>query len=1165
VPPPAPEPFNRETDQVVALPHRELKPWDPIPNEWYKPCKKNERPVYPSEFIGVEPPVRIDEPKRIGDNLVSKKDRYGHPMRDKKDHVIEEVGALHLPGVGGKQPGGVMFISPGVLFDELQTNPSNSLQIMLKGPHGSLFRRTLIRAGFTKEEWYYTALVKYHTSNSNPKTPELKWSIPALEHEIKRQKPRIIVCMGKPVFDFFNYPERATMADVYGRFFWSQRYQTVYYPMDNILKPVLHPEYLDRYELDIKQVQIEFTMMSQGGRAEVTEHYHTIRNSEELGNLMTEIKDKQCENIAIDCEWSGRSWLDGNLRSLQLCWMPGHAAYVRLMDDKLNYVFDGHSIPTRLPYKSLLVLNPDIMKSAREAAAPLNDPKIKFIGHNASADMPWLDHKLGIDVYKKFSFDTMYALHTINECADLGLERLALRYTNLGRYDAELIDWKKANGWDEDDNLGYGEVPDEILIPYASRDVNATLISWFQLFNSLSWEGLLQYYRDFVLPFVTDGFYEMTDCGLLVDVEFLETMRLVFKRNVEVLEAEFSKRTHEDTILGFRTMMVSLGAREVNPNDPVILKERIILAESTFAKIDSLLKAAIMPANGLIDASKPSVIEAFKTLEEFGELIPHASWERLKRCYKFMLASQTFNVDSTDHVRYWMFRVRNLEPIKATKKEGFQLAWSKVHPDEKQQWDLVHDPTKNQTIYMPAADKQTIKIYSYHDPAVAQLQELKTTATIVKSFLGDNPSEGVQKWVQSDGRIHANFALTETARPRAWSPNILNWPKSVTRPLEAAFERVQKAHPKWTVEKHGEFVEIDNKDRPTSLRSCIVAPPGWAIIDMDLKTAEVMALAYISGDENMIRVLTEQDYQFALSVEKDAKGKSKVLRITYNENSPSERDPALICPLTDPRLLRNERHFVHPRRDLHWEMAESVAERPREKLDERMMRDGVGKIGNFSIPYGTSTAALERLVEASIGRSPDPGTGQRMIDMWETRYPVAAEFQRSMERRIEDPGWWRSPSGRIRHFYFDNIKQLFDVRELEESKNMSRDEKWEESKRLFGSKMRIMSHPAREARNFPCQELVAATTAHAILDFIAKRREMGLKARVGILLYDAVTVFAPLEELKVATELLKNCLTIWRPWTINGRTFNFEADVTHSLRWGMKPTKEERQLLDRHL
>jgi hypothetical protein len=119
----------------------------------------------------------------------------------------------------------------------------------------------------------------------------------------------------------------------------------------------------------------------------------------------------------------------------------------------------------------------------------LADPKVKFIGHNASADMPWMKHWLKIEVYRRFVFDTMYAQHTANEYADLKLERLAVRYSDLGRYDIPLCLWKKDNKFDDDNEPGYGRVPDRIIIPYGLRDVDATMRSVPHLMRALERDG----------------------------------------------------------------------------------------------------------------------------------------------------------------------------------------------------------------------------------------------------------------------------------------------------------------------------------------------------------------------------------------------------------------------------------------------------------------------------------------------------------------------------------------------------------------------------------------------------------------------------------------------------------------------------------------------------
>lgn len=314
---------------------------------------------------------------------------------------------------------------------------------------------------------------------------------------------------------------------------------------------------------------------------------------------------------------------------------------------------------------------------------------------------------------------------------------------------------------------------------------------------------------------------------------------------------------------------------------------------------------------------------------------------------------------------------------------------------------------------------------------------------------------------------------------------------------------------------------------------------------MDLKTAEVVALAYQSGDETMIRVLTEDDLQFA-RVDKD--NPKKVVRIAYNENSgfpESEHDKSLLVAADDPRILRKSDGLViHPKRDLHWEMAEAVAGKPREKLDERLYRDGCGKVGNFSIPYGASATLLERLIEVNTGIKPKEGTGDLMIETWSTRYPQAAQFQKEMAVCVETPGEWRSLSGRVRHFFYASLIEINDMKD--------------------NSRNKILTGLERQARNFPCQELVGATTGKALLLFIEQRKKLNLDSRVGILLYDAIAAFSPLEQAKATADLLRSCLTTWVPWTVKGRTFHFDVDVSVSFRWGVKPTKEEKEKIAKY-
>lgn len=1062
-------------------------------NKKAKTTRTKSNSVYPEEFEGFEPPKEVWKHSRIGNKKL--------PIPG-TDPVLFETGVLHLRGRGSMNAQ-VLFLSSCVLQEEL----SSTVPQMLRGGPGNLFIRSLSRVGFQDEDWYYTTIAKYNTPKLKLKADDVRWGLPALENEITTLRPLLIVCLGKQVFDFFMAPKKFAMRDVQGGFFRSEKYNCTIYPMDSLVVPAYKPEQLDRFEVDLRNCLQELQAMRGTPRVKVTTTYHTLSTAAQLAGCMMQLRARQVRELAVDCEWDGQTAWNGRLRSMQFCWAPGHAAYLRLMDDKQKYAFDRP------------------LEIVRQIIAPVfNHPEMKFIGHNGSADMPWMHHHLGIEVFKKFSFDTMYAQHTVNEYADLKLERLAVRYTDLGRYDLELLFWKKAHKFDEDDNEGYGKVPDRILIPYGLRDVDATLRSRNPLYVALSRGGLLQYYNQFILPFVTDGFFEMMDCGLPVNTEFLDQMREDFTSKRDLLITDFRRGLSREA--GSK-VLAALQQTVPERSQDVFLTIRELLHQETVGAVDEA------------EALFKSCMRDYRDQEMFLPLFTH------------LAVCSYFNVDSVDHLRRWLFQVKGLKPIKTTKRDGIALSWEKVEKMEKKQREKFNP--------VAAADKQVVKIYAEQDPMVARLQELKSVATIVKTFLRgpdeEGREQGVHKWIMPDGRIHANFALTETARPRAWKPNILNWPKAVTKPIESAFKRINDQE-EARLRKQLEQLSADSQDRAAieaeiqrqtrkavSLRANIQAPEGWCIIDMDLKTAEVVALAYQSADENMIKVLTEPDTQFARI---DKENPKKVVRIAYNSNEgiPEEEwDTALLTRPDDPRILRDEQgNILHPKRDLHWEMGTAVMRLPREKCDERMVRDGCGKVGNFSIPYGATPTLLERMIESNTGIKPDDRTGIKMINAWRQRYPKAHEFQLAMEAIVSDPGQWRSLSGRVRHFVYADLADLEDY--------------------TSRTKKGILSGLSRQARNFPCQELVAATTAKALLMFIEERKRMAMRSRIGILLYDAMTAFAPLEEWRRSAQLLRECLTTRNRWNTAGGTFNFEVDATVGFRWGVKASSEEKKLIE---
>ena len=1317
--------------------------------------------LYPAVFAGLDQPTSLWSDQTFG------KHKYEHRGGEYK-------GIKHLPGVGSSTAE-VMFVGTCVLNEELYSKSSKAK--MLKGPAANLFIRCLARVGIEKDDYFYTTLVKYPVPRLRPKASDIRWCAKILDDEIATIKPKLIVCLGSHSMKHLLRMQLA-LKDVQGGLFRSEAYNCLIYPMDTILNPLQRPEYLERFIVDLKEVKRTLDEIRGVGIVKIATDYHTIDTLPKLQSLMLDFRCKMDADklsvMAIDAEWHGQTAFSGQLRSVQFSWKPGSAAYVRLMDDKLNQV---------LP-----------LEEARNIMKPvLNDTRLKFIGHNFAADAMWLEEHLQIDTYQRCVFDTMFAQHTLNEYADLKLERLAVRYTDLGRYDIPLTLWKKTSKFGE--TAGYGSVPDSVLIPYAEFDVDTTMRCYPILYKQLVQQGLLRYYSSVALPFVTDGFVHMMRVGLPIDVQYLDELRETFARNQAMLSDHFVRDiVKEADVLLMKALM------KVTPD-----------AELNRQKFLELYN--MVPDDAGIDSSAGQ--RALLKCKEFVG-VENAAW--IIPIFRHWCNAYKFNVNSAVDVKQWLFDAKGLTPLKTTKRDSMQMAWERV----------LALPLAKQVEYSPAVDKSTIKLLAQKDKLVARLEELKGVGNIVRSFLkakeGDD-EHGLHKWIQPDMRIHANFSLTETARPRcvhgdtvircsggdkriedirpgdevwthnnrwrrvtdhyvfppepmfevsfsngqvlkatlnhrllmqdgnwisigyvwlhgewlpvfrasdndvrtqhaasalqihqrgisitkisscgshlvydisvdidnsyaacgcyshnSWSPNVLNWPKAVTKPIERAFAQINKQMAR------DKFYEIrglgfstaevrkqvqDQIKKPVSLRSAVKAPDGYALVDMDLATAEVVALAYISGDADMIKVLTEPDTQFARI---DVNNPKKAVRIAYNGNEgipESEWDPALIVALDDPRILRkDDGSIVHPKRDLHYEFATSVAGKPREKLDENVWRSGVGKVGNFclaefeivitdqglvpiqdvklshllwdgvewvthdgvvcngeqevhfyqglwatdnhevwitdgrkitfgearieksdlarggqesahwneiqeastsrrckvydilnagprhrftcsgvlvsnSIPYGAAAPLLERMVEVNSGIKPPEGTGDKMIDSYKHRYPSANRFLEQMEYIVESPGVYRSVSGRVRHFFYDILEDVDGLTDF--------------------AKKGILSPLTRQARNFPMQELVAATTAKALIRFMEERRKLGIEAQVMMLLYDAMTVVAPLEQLKVTIELLRNCLTVWTPWTIKGRTFNFDVDPSISIRWGVKPTKAEKAVFAKHM
>lgn len=1025
---------------------------------------------------------------------------------------------LSIAGVGNKGAD-IMFVATCPQEDDMSESVKmhygQSFKIhaeLGKGAAGAMLKDISIKNGINfREDAYYTTLVKWlpePSKRSNPRREDISFWGTALLKEIEDMQPKIIVCLGKAVFDFL-YPVKFAKNDLKGGFFRPPNADYLLYPCDDPWTLVKRPELYGRFFLDFQEVaRMHRDIMGISRVAKVEQHYRTIFNKEQLEALVAEWTDSDAALQSVDCEWSGRNHVDGKLRSVQFAWAAGEAAYVRFMDENGNYVFDCSYAEAGLTLGKWL-----------------NRPHVKYVGHHYAADAPWLSEVLGLTTFEKCYLDTEFALQCCNEFADLSLERLAMAYTDLGRYDVDLTIWKKTSKLFKEEE-GYGAVPDSILIPYGCRDVDAVFRAVPFLVKYLVREEVDRYYFDIFHPFVTDVFTEFAIQGLPMDVERMDELRFIFHSARRLMESQLQ----EDVCLEARQLLWE-NLLEVDPNR----------AQEVFLSVENTV------------LEERNAEQGFRTLKDFVGIEELSKWESLFNHY---YEAGDFNIRSHPMMRRWLYGVKGYDPIKSTKNDAQGIPATP--------WERVKEmPVNKQALFSPAVDRQSLDILAaqHKDPLLLRLIELNAVGNLCKAFLkeaeldpetGEPVKEnGLHFWLASDDRVHGQMSATETGRPRAWKPNCLNWPSYTREQINDGIKRcLERAIKEGKIAADSKEASYLGKKIP-SVRSCVTAPEGWVMVESDYATAEIRALAFISGDEALIRLMTEPDKDFGLANWTSPKGEvEKVqVRLAYGENSGIEKsnwnqefiltyaeDNTVKGRFTMDDLFRDAQgNLVHPLPDLHWTLAEMVHGKPREMLNKKKDR-GAAKVGNFSTAYGAVSATLERKIEQDTGLKPEPGTGERILETLMKSRPVAFQFLEDLESTPKNPGWLKAASGRKRRFALHPA----DIVGI--------------SSRL---RQGVLSAQGREARNYFCQESVAATAARAAVWLLREYKARGMSAYPMIVLYDSVVTLCPVHERHVVSELHQKYMTDINCWSYHGRIMNYPIDVEFNKRWSTKPTADE--------
>ena len=158
----------------------------------------------------------------------------------------------------------------------------------------------------------------------------------------------------------------------------------------------------------------------------------------------------------------------------------------------------------------------------------------------------------------------------------------------------------------------------------------------------------------------------------------------------------------------------------------------------------------------------------------------------------------------------------NLTPIKTT---------------DDREWDVSCIPGK----VSPSTDLDTLNNLIAQDERVRKLRDIRVlnqvTKTILPNSSADEEPEGILAYVCDDGRIHPFYsALKETRRCSCSKPNLQNLPNS----------------------EEDSYKQILGDLYIAPIRSMIVAPPGYSIVEVDYSGAELLMIGVAAQDKNLI-------------------------------------------------------------------------------------------------------------------------------------------------------------------------------------------------------------------------------------------------------------------------------------------------------------------------
>lgn len=678
-------------------------------------------------------------------------------------------------------------------------------------------------AGFKLEECYFSTVMRFSRPRNSSSFKQC-WLRPGWElllEEIQVVKPEVVCFLGSEVLKLAK-GNQASLESVRGQPFefvtprWRCQAMAVPSHYNFISNTAGFPAYVKQLEV-VRKLLIPGAVQILEGTAYPDRDYKVLWTLEDVEKAIQEEIDNGTQAVAIDVETATDTGRPDHRYLITFQWSsrPGHARIIPLLMERPEpvEVVEVNGERKEIPrYGGAGVDRKSINDRVGhwEAVGAQIKRLLDFVrrigGHNVRYDLVGIRDEYGFAIRPWIAkiFDTMQAYHIL-EKDEYGLKQLTLRFTDMGAYDAPMMDWVIRNsgkgklfpGAAEDRFFHeFRDICYKYLLPYAMCDTDATIRIWPILEAELLKPGnerLAELYYHTMLP-LNSPVIDVETYGLPVDQERATQLSFLYQRKYDELMNEFRELIRWP---------------EFNPNSP-----RHVPALLYRPPYKDYRKCEAQVPEG---AARLGLQPAWET-GKYGD-----NWDEIPE------NELEFHSPSCE--------------AKALKKILTSLKMEdKAKEDEARKVlkALCEIKDMKQFVTMFMRDPVTEEPASPEHPRYGK---------------------GLRGCILDNGRMRTQLSLlSETHRWKHRSPNLANLPKTKEENIQAVFS----AH---TNDDDEELIlSIDDGALEVKadggrivhvpkIRTMFKALPGYVLIEADWKSAELWVMGLLSGDKEFIRVL----------------------------------------------------------------------------------------------------------------------------------------------------------------------------------------------------------------------------------------------------------------------------------------------------------------------